>query len=150
MVYIYLNQVKIRLPRMIMIKELLNFMLSIILLKNGKQSSLHYLFCHSGCSKKRDEECPEPDRQGCWNSDGKGGRRGSRGIYGVKPDNEEWSEIIVNQPYFAPYRYVKMEILSSINDIFEYVFVWYDCNEDSVEEILFHIRDGLEIASKYE
>ena len=42
-----------------------------------------------------------------------------------------------------------MEILSSINDIFEYVFVWYDCNEDSVEEILFHIRDGLEIASKY-
>lgn len=59
-------------------------------------------------------------------------------------------EIIVNQPYFAPYRYVKMEILSSKNDNFEYVFVWYDCNEDSVEEILFHIREGLEIASKYE
>lgn len=58
-------------------------------------------------------------------------------------------EVIVNRPNFAPYRYVKIEILSSIRDDFEYVFVWYDCDENSVEEILSHIREGLEIASKY-
>ncbi len=58
-------------------------------------------------------------------------------------------EIIVAKPCFAPYRYVSLEILSSISDEFKRVFVWYDCDFDSIEDILFHIREGLEVASKY-
>ena len=50
---------------------------------------------------------------------------------------------------FAPYRFVKIEILSSdcIEDA--HIFRWYDSENDSVDEVLFQICKCLDIAKKY-
>ncbi len=58
-------------------------------------------------------------------------------------------EIIVNQPDFAPYRYVKFEIISSITPEYAQVFVWYDNETNTVEEILTNIQNGLKIGYIY-
>ena len=58
-------------------------------------------------------------------------------------------EIVVSQPDFAPYRYVKFEVLSSIDKEFKHVFLWYDCMEDTVETILFQLRKGFDVAREY-
>ena len=63
--------------------------------------------------------------------------------------NNCMGEILVTQPYFAPYRFVKIEILSSdcIEDA--HIFRWYDSENDSVDEVLFQICKCLDIAKKY-
>ena len=58
-------------------------------------------------------------------------------------------EILVNQPYFAPYRFVKIEMLSSVCVEDTHIFIWYDSESDSVDEILFQIRKCFDIAKKY-
>ena len=62
--------------------------------------------------------------------------------------NNCMGEILVNQPYFAPYRYVKIEMISS--DCIEnaHIFMWYDSEADSVDEVLFQICKCLDIAKK--
>jgi len=76
-------------------------------------------------------------------------RNDSKGYRIIVDFDNCMGEILVAQPSFAPYRYVSFEIISSISDDFEYVFIWYDCDNDSVDDILFHVKEGLEIASKY-
>ena len=63
--------------------------------------------------------------------------------------NNCMGEILVTQPYFAPYRFVKIEILSSdcIEDA--HIFRWYDSENDSVDEVLFQICKCLDIAKNY-
>nr|MBP3598916.1 hypothetical protein [Eubacterium sp.] len=58
-------------------------------------------------------------------------------------------EIMVNRPYFAPYRFVSMEILSSDQVTAEQVFVWLDDEGDSVEEVIYQIKNGLKSAASY-
>jgi len=58
-------------------------------------------------------------------------------------------EIIVNQPDFAPYKHVKIEMLSSIDKEIKYIFVWHDNEKDTVEEILLNIKKGFDIANDY-
>lgn len=57
-------------------------------------------------------------------------------------------EIVVNKPLCAPYRYVKIEVLSAVTDCYEYVFCWYDDNDD-VNSIIEHIIHALKVASDY-
>lgn len=58
-------------------------------------------------------------------------------------------EIIVEEPYFAPYRYVGFQILSKLDTENEFIFVWYDDENSTVEEIVAHINEGMEFAAKY-
>lgn len=58
-------------------------------------------------------------------------------------------ELIVNKPEFAPYRYVKFEVLSSIEKEIRYIYAWYDSEQEHIEGILTHIQEGLKIANEY-
>ena len=56
-------------------------------------------------------------------------------------------EIIVDKPSFAPYRYVKMKVLSYVNG--KSVFTWYDEENDTCEYILEQLCKGLNFAVNY-
>lgn len=58
-------------------------------------------------------------------------------------------EVIVNQPDFAPYRYVKIEILSSIEEISMHVFFWGDSESDDVNSVRENIVAGFRTALNY-
>lgn len=58
-------------------------------------------------------------------------------------------EIIVNHPDFAPYRFVQIEILSSISDKFDQIYCWYDQEGDDIQTILFHIQESITIGNCY-
>ena len=59
-------------------------------------------------------------------------------------------EIIVSQPDFAPYRFVQIEILSSISDEFKQIYYWGDENEDDLESIIFHIKKGIDYGMDFD
>ncbi|MBQ8527046.1 MAG: hypothetical protein IJ429_01105 [Lachnospiraceae bacterium] len=67
----------------------------------------------------------------------------------IVESNDCIGEILVSQTDFAPYRYVKIEILSSVDVENINIFTWYDSENDSLDEILFQIQKGIEIVSKY-
>lgn len=58
-------------------------------------------------------------------------------------------EVTVDQPFFAPYRYVKIEILSVDSDPYESVFSWYDSDYDNIDSIRRHISLALQAASDH-
>ena len=57
-------------------------------------------------------------------------------------------EIVVNEPAWTPYRFVKMEILSLDNEL--PVFVWYDGPGDDAATVGRQIAAGLQAAMAYE
>ena len=52
-------------------------------------------------------------------------------------------ELIVNQPDYAPYRFVTFHILSSDTECPNDVYFFNDSEEDSLEIILEKIKDGI-------
>ena len=60
--------------------------------------------------------------------------------------NKCMGEIIVSQPFFAPYRFFKFEIKTIEN---QELFLWYDDEGDTVDEIKKKKKKGINIASKY-
>ena len=55
-------------------------------------------------------------------------------------------EIMVNRPDFAPYRFVKIEIWSIIQNSFVPIFSWFDTEDDNCEYILTQLERGLKCA----
>ncbi len=58
-------------------------------------------------------------------------------------------EVIVHQPDFAPYRFVRIEILSSLTDEFDQIYVWGDKDGDDIQTIISHIKQGISAGNKY-
>lgn len=67
----------------------------------------------------------------------------------ITESNDCIGKIIVSQTDFAPYRYVKIEILSSVDVENINIFTWYDSEDDSVDEIILQMQKGIEIVRKY-
>ena len=65
----------------------------------------------------------------------------------------EWEkcmgELIVEEPGFAPYRYVNFNILSCTTDEIKAIFSWSDSRNDSLKIIKDKIKEGLLIGYKY-
>lgn len=65
----------------------------------------------------------------------------------------EWEkcigELVVEEPEFAPYRYVNFNILSSTTDEITAIFSWSDSRNDSLKIIKDKIKEGLLIGYKY-
>ncbi|MBR0490521.1 MAG: hypothetical protein IJJ82_00545 [Clostridia bacterium] len=65
----------------------------------------------------------------------------------------EWKkcmgELIVEEPGFAPYRYVNFNILSWTTDEIKAIFSWSDSINDSLKIIKDKIKEGLLIGYKY-
>ena len=57
-------------------------------------------------------------------------------------------EIVVDQPVWAPYRFVKMEILPLDEEL--PVFVWYDSADDDAAAVRQQITEGLNAAMQCE
>lgn len=65
----------------------------------------------------------------------------------------EWKkcmgEIVIEQPEFAPYRYVSFKIVSCIDTDSLSLFCWYDSSDDSLDSIRAKIDEGLKIGFNY-
>lgn len=56
------------------------------------------------------------------------------------------SELIVNQPYFAPYRYVSFIVMDIKQELPEPVFCYYDNNSCTIDDIINKLNSGIEAA----
>lgn len=59
------------------------------------------------------------------------------------------AEIDVNQPDFAPYRYVAFEVVAIVDDTSQLIYSWYDDDSTGIEEILFQLNKGIKYATDY-
>lgn len=58
-------------------------------------------------------------------------------------------EIVVDKPYCAPYRCVKMEVVSLCSVNCEFVYAWYDYDGCETDTIISSIRLGLNLALQH-
>ena len=58
-------------------------------------------------------------------------------------------EIIVDNPDFAPYRFISFNILASDSEESKSIYYWLDKDGDSIDYIRTKICEGLKIADKY-
>lgn len=58
-------------------------------------------------------------------------------------------EVIVEQPECAPYRFVKIEILSLRDNDNKLIYAWYDKENDKCEYIISQLQKGLTYALAY-
>ena len=64
-------------------------------------------------------------------------------------ENEKYiAELVVERGEFAPYRYVKMEILSLDSKYPTPIYIWYDSQNDSIEKILINLQIGLDLLNE--
>ena len=65
----------------------------------------------------------------------------------------EWKkcigELIIEEAEYAPYRYIRFNILSSVTEEITPIFCWYDSERDSLETIINKIKEGLLVAFEY-
>ena len=65
----------------------------------------------------------------------------------------EWTrcmgEIIIEQPVFAPYRYVSFTIQSFVDTDNQSLFCWLDSSDDSLDTIRTKIIEGINIGFNY-
>ena len=65
----------------------------------------------------------------------------------------EWErcigEMVVEEPHFAPYRFICFNILSSITEDITSIYCWYDSKGDSFDVIKEKIKEGISIAFEY-
>lgn len=61
---------------------------------------------------------------------------------------EHVAELLVESGSFAPYRYVKMEILSLASDDPTPIYRWYDSPSDHIETIIANLQIGLQFLSE--
>lgn len=59
------------------------------------------------------------------------------------------AEIDVNQPDFAPYRYVALEVAAIVDDATQIVYSWYDNESAEIEEIILQLNKGINFAANY-
>jgi len=59
------------------------------------------------------------------------------------------AEIDVNQPEFAPYRYVSFEVVAVVDNTSKLIYSWYDNDSTGIEEILFQLSKGIKYATNY-
>lgn len=60
------------------------------------------------------------------------------------------AQVIVNDPEWAPYRYVGFEVFSIPEEKAQLVFSWYDSDEDDVDRIIQQLQAGMEYAVSYQ
>lgn len=58
-------------------------------------------------------------------------------------------EIIVDNPDFAPYRYISFNILSSDLEVSKSIYYWIDKEGDSLDYIKKKVCEGLKVADTY-
>ena len=58
------------------------------------------------------------------------------------------AELVVEREEFAPYRYVKMEILSLDSKYLTPIYIWDDSQNDSIKKILINLQIGLDLLNK--
>ena len=58
-------------------------------------------------------------------------------------------EIDINQPDFAPYRYVSFEMVAIVDETPKLVYSWYDDDNTNIDEILFQLNKGIKYATMY-
>lgn len=51
---------------------------------------------------------------------------------------------VSNAEVFAPFRYVRFEVLKDVKDVIKYVYAWYDKDSDNLDDILEHLNEGIE------
>lgn len=59
------------------------------------------------------------------------------------------AQVIVNDPEWAPYRYVGFEVFSILDKKAELVFTWYDSDKDDVDSVIQQLQSGIEYAMNY-
>lgn len=74
----------------------------------------------------------------------------NRDNYSVVFDfNNCMAEININQPDFAPYRYVSFEVVAIVDNESKLIYSWYDDDNTNIEEIIFQLNKGIEYATNY-
>lgn len=68
---------------------------------------------------------------------------------GVFDFNNCMAEIDINQPDFAPYRYVSFEVVAIVDNVSKLIYSWYDDESTNIEEILFQLNKGIKYATNY-
>lgn len=63
--------------------------------------------------------------------------------------NNCMAEIDINQPEFAPYRYVSIEVVAIVDNTSKLIYSWYDDDSTTIKEILFQLNKGIKYASNY-
>lgn len=56
---------------------------------------------------------------------------------------EYLAELLVEQGYFTPYRFVKLEILPLSSACPKPVYIWYDSQNDDINSIISNLQIGL-------
>lgn len=59
------------------------------------------------------------------------------------------AQVIVNEPLWAPYRYVCFEVVSILGETVHPVFTWHDCGEDDMTDIIEALDCGISFAINY-
>ncbi|MGN0469830.1 MAG: hypothetical protein ACI4GV_02815 [Acutalibacteraceae bacterium] len=71
------------------------------------------------------------------------------GYHAIIDLNNCVGEIVVDKPYCAPYRCVKMEVISMDSVDCEFVYAWYDYDGCEMDRITASIKLGLELALQH-
>jgi hypothetical protein len=59
------------------------------------------------------------------------------------------AEILVDKPYFAPYRYVSFQVYAVVNEKLDLAYYWYDQDGDQIDTILEQIGIGIQFSRYY-
>ncbi len=59
------------------------------------------------------------------------------------------AEILVEKPYFAPYRYVSFQVWAVVDEKLDLVYYWFDKDGDEIDMILEQLSRGIEFSKNY-
>lgn len=59
------------------------------------------------------------------------------------------AEILVEEPDFAPYRYVSFQAVDIINGVPQMVYSWYDEEGNTIEEIIKNLDKAIDVVFGY-
>lgn len=59
------------------------------------------------------------------------------------------AEILVEEPDFAPYRYVSFQAVGIVNGVPDLMYFWYDEEKTSVEDIIENLTKAIDVVFEY-
>jgi hypothetical protein len=59
------------------------------------------------------------------------------------------ADIVVEEPYFAPYRFVSFQALAMEDETLKTVHFWYDEEGTTVEEIIKNLDNAIDVVAKH-
>lgn len=60
------------------------------------------------------------------------------------------AEILVEKAEFAPYRFVKIEVLSTDPEAANPIYSWYDCPDDSIDTVINRVNETMILIQTYD